>query len=150
MKSFICGHCQKPVFIHRQMGTTHRNHCNHCLWSKHVDEKLSGDRKSSCNFLMQPIGLTFKIERKDKYGGKKLGDIMIIHRCVDQNCARISINRIATDDDEKEILEIYNFSNRLPTEILRELKKTKISLIRESERQKLEEGLFGKNFDTIS
>lgn len=33
-ESFLCEHCGKQV---QQLGYTCRNHCNSCLYSKHVD-----------------------------------------------------------------------------------------------------------------
>ena len=36
------------VVINDYMGTKNRNHCNLCLWSKHVDE-AKGDRRADCH-----------------------------------------------------------------------------------------------------
>jgi len=58
---------------------------------------------------MKPIALTFKNEGLDKYGRKKQGEIMIVHRC--DKCGKISLNRIAGDDDPKEILKILEQTN---------------------------------------
>lgn len=93
-KGFICEHCRAPVSTNRFIGTSHRNHCPFCLWSKHVDEKISGDRKSRCHGMMKPIGLAFK----------KSGELMLVHLC--QRCGKESRNRIAGDDDPKIILTI--------------------------------------------
>jgi DNA-directed RNA polymerase subunit RPC12/RpoP len=102
-KSFVCLNCKKEVNI-KAIGTKNRNHCSCCLWSLHVDEKISGDRKSNCHGLMEPVGLTFKDEGVDKYGKKRTGEIMVIHRCV--LCGKVSKNRIAGDDNPKTILEL--------------------------------------------
>ena len=93
---FRCCHCKQIVSIHSMMGTMHRNHCPHCLWSKHVDTK-PGNRQSDCHGSMQPLGFTLKHNGYDKYGNRRLDDIMIIHLCV--KCGEFNINRIAADDN---------------------------------------------------
>jgi hypothetical protein len=67
---------------------------------------------------MRPIGLTLKEEGTDKYGNKKQGDVMIIHRC--EKCGKISINRIAADDDNEIILGLleYNMDSKTKEELL--------------------------------
>jgi hypothetical protein len=99
---FRCSHCKQWVIINSYMGTVNRNHCNICLWSKHVDER-KGDRRVECHGGMKPVALTFKHE-----GWGRQGEIMIVHRCA--QCDIISINRIAADDDNERILCIYNDS----------------------------------------
>ena len=101
-EGFICGYCQERVKLSENIGTHHRNHCPFCLWSKHVDLEKSGDRMADCKNPMEPIGLTFKQEGKDKYGKIKQGELMIIHRC--EKCGKISLNRVAGDDSGEEIL----------------------------------------------
>ena len=49
---YICENCGTPV-----MGGRYNNHCPKCLWSKHVDDKVPGDRASTCQQLMQPVGI---------------------------------------------------------------------------------------------
>jgi len=49
---YICGHCGAQV-----IGGRYNNHCPQCLWSKHVDDKIPGDRASKCQQLMQPVGV---------------------------------------------------------------------------------------------
>jgi len=100
---FKCSHCKQWVVINSYMGTVNRNHCNICLWSKHVDEN-KGDRKAECHGGMRPIGLTFKHE-----GTGRQGEIMLIHECA--GCGVISINRIAADDDNEMLLAIYRESH---------------------------------------
>lgn len=99
---FRCSHCRRFVVINDAMGTAHRNHCNLCMWSKHVDE-TKGDRRAICNGGMEPIGLTFRRE-----GTARTGEIMLIHQCV--ACQKMSINRIARDDIEQQILTVFGRS----------------------------------------
>ncbi len=120
---FKCSHCKQFVVINDIMGTANRNHCNMCLWSKHVDE-AKGDRKAICNGGMEPIGLTFK---HDGYG--KIGEIMLIHQC--SVCQKISINRIARDDPEHKILEVFEQSFSLNNSLKQRLGKKDIDLLPE-------------------
>lgn len=85
-ETFICGYCGSTVSP-PESGGEHRNHCPHCLWSRHMD--LSpGDRRSGCRGLMEPISIWV---RKDR-------EWAIIHRC--EKCGFIRTNRIAGDDNE--------------------------------------------------
>ncbi len=132
---FKCSHCNRFVVINDIMGTTNRNHCNVCLWSKHVDE-TKGDRRSTCNGGMEPIGLTFKHE-----GYNRIGEIMLIHLC--SSCQKISINRIARDDAEHFILEIFDRSFGLSTAIMRRLAGQGVYLLDELDRHQVNTQLFG-------
>ena len=38
-------------------GTTHRNHCPTCLWSRHLDDDAPGDRAAECGSSMEPIAV---------------------------------------------------------------------------------------------
>jgi len=108
---FYCCNCNQWVPFTHSMGTKHRNHCLFCLWSKHVDDQISGDRASKCQANMKPIGLTFKQEGVDKYGRSRQGEIMIVHECT--ACDEISINRIAADDSSEAILSTFQQSLEL-------------------------------------
>lgn len=133
---FKCSHCRGFVVIHEYMGTANRNHCNMCLWSKHVD-KTKGDRRSTCHGGMQPIGLTFKHEGYDK-----VGEVMLIHLC--SCCQKISINRIAQDDPEHTILDIFTASFELLDVIRQELAVAGIYLLDQTDKHQLSIQLFGK------
>jgi len=122
------------------MGTEHRNHCPFCLWSEHVDEEKSGDRKSTCGASMKPIGLTFKQEGFDKFGQEKQGELMLVHQCT--NCGRISINRIAGDDFSFEILEVFTKS-RGDKGLREELKSQNIDLLSSQDEKEIRSQLFG-------
>jgi len=120
MSNFTCIECRKVVNS-EAVGTRHRNHCPYCLWSRHVDVK-PGDRVEPCQGMMEPTGLTFKGEGFDKYGKKRQGEIMIIHRC--ERCGKESKNRIAGDDNPEAILAICE----------------------KKDREEVKKQLFGKNF----
>ena len=143
-QEFICSHCGRKVFYDRRIGTEHRNHCPYCLWSKHVDLNEPGDRKSTCQGEMEPIGLTFKQEGINKYGETKQGELMLIHQCL--QCNKISINRLAADDNSQAILEVFEKSKQLNSEKINELTQTGIKALTEQDKQEIETQLFGKNF----
>jgi hypothetical protein len=139
---FKCSHCRQWVLLSEFMGTEHRNHCPFCLWSKHVDLEKSGDRKSDCQGGMKPIGLTFKQEGTDKWGKVKQGELMLVHLC--QKCDKISINRIAADDDPQEILRVWEVSKHLSQDLLSRLAKEEIKILTPDEEEEIRAQLFGK------
>lgn len=136
---FECLNCGKTVSDSQYMGTENRNHCPFCLWSKHVDIN-PGDRAQLCQGLMEPIGLTFKNEGVDKYGKKRQGELMLIHRC--QKCGKISINRVAGDDDPQEIFKLFLKSSQ--TLALSDQQLEGIKLLGEKDKKEVEKQLFGK------
>ena len=87
--TFICENCGLAV-PPLPSGGVHRNHCPYCLSSKHVDLK-SGDRRSACRGIMDPVGVWVKENR----------DWALLHRC--RRCGFIRANRIAADDSEKAL-----------------------------------------------
>jgi len=139
---FRCCNCGQWVPFTEFMGTEHRNHCPFCLWSKHVDLEKPGDRKSKCQAGMKPIGLTFKHEGVDKYGRLRQGELMLIHECT--GCGKISINRIAADDNEEMILKVFSESQKLEFRKRNRLKREGIELLQEEAREKILAQLFGK------
>jgi RNHCP domain-containing protein len=104
---FTCRHCQRPVSTDpARSGVNNRNHCPHCLWSKHVDLHVSGDRLAACKGTMRPVGLTCKQVHK-KYPGQP-GELMLVHQCTD--CGALSINRLAADDGAALVWEVFKDS----------------------------------------
>src|SRR3989344_1996075 len=79
-EGFTCENCGRDV---NALSTgSCRNHCPHCLYSKHVDGELPGDRSSSCSGLMEPIEL-----------GKNGREFVLTHRCT--KCGQIRRNKTA-------------------------------------------------------
>lgn len=101
MSYFICSHCGKKVSLSAP-GTKNRNHCPFCLFSSHVDREVSGDRKSSCGGLMEPLGKFYKED----------GEEMLVHKC--QECGFVRWNRVAGDDsiDKLENLPVVRDPRR--------------------------------------
>ena len=134
---FKCEKCGEEVTTEGNFGTANRNHCPKCLWSKHLDEKESGDRASKCQGLMEPIGLTFKKEGIDKYGKERQGEIMLVHEC--QICEKVVINRLAGDDEAKKVMEVYENSRNQELKTVEDIK-----VLREEDRGEVRAQLFGK------
>lgn len=132
---FKCSHCMQWVVINSYMGTANRNHCNICLWSKHVDEKR-GDRKAECHGGMRPIGLTFKHE-----GVGRQGEIMLVHECA--QCEIVSINRIASDDDNEKILTVFDGS-QADMDLRVKLGQQGIRMLAANDKMEINTQLFGK------
>lgn len=88
-ESFICNHCGKKV---EKLEYTSRDHCNHCLYSIHVDIN-PGDRLNDCKGTLRPIN----IETKTK------GEI-VIYKCL--KCNNIIRNKTADDDNKDMIYKI--------------------------------------------
>ena len=55
-ENFVCENCG-----HKVVGDGYTDHCPKCLWGKHVDDKIPGDRASTCRGLMEPISTEFQI-----------------------------------------------------------------------------------------
>jgi len=113
-KGFTCVQCGFPVSVERELsGVNNRNHCPRCLFSRHVDEKTAGDRKATCMSRMEPVGLTLKQAHK-RYGEEEQGELMLIHQC--KGCGKISINRVAADDDAAFIYQLFKRTAETPAE----------------------------------
>ena len=54
-ESFVCKNCGWTVSP-ADAGTQHRNHCNNCLHSLHLDIE-PGDREADCGGLMEPVAV---------------------------------------------------------------------------------------------
>lgn len=113
-------------------GVRSRNHCPYCLSSRHLDQFEAGDRLSACKARMKPVGLTLKRSTK-KYARHELGELMLVHLC--QDCGKLSINRIAADDDGSTILAILegsaDMTNRLAQDGITPLGRDQIDLVQQ-------------------
>ncbi|MBA4384651.1 MAG: hypothetical protein C0410_07935 [Anaerolinea sp.] len=140
-KGFTCAQCGFSVTTDREMsGVNNRNHCPRCLWSRHVDELKAGDRKAQCKSRMQPLGLTIKQTAK-RYNRQAQGELMLIHRCT--GCGKLSINRIAADDDAAVIYQVFNRSFGLTEKWKEILKDEGIRLLGATDLTVVYSQLFG-------
>ncbi len=87
--AFVCENCGHHV---PEAKSTVRDHCNKCLYSKHVDIS-PGDRQETCHGLMEPQ--CYKL---------KNGRIVIKYKCT--KCGYIHNNKALEDDDVDEILKL--------------------------------------------
>ena len=68
-ENFVCQKCGEET-----KGDGYTDHCPNCLWGKHVDEVIPGDRASDCGGLMEPIRVIYeKEEYKIEYRCMKCG-----------------------------------------------------------------------------
>ena len=75
-------------------GTQHRNHCPSCLWSRHVDDDVPGDRAAGCASAMEPISICVRAD----------GEWALVHRCG--GCGEVHVNRIAGDDNPLALMHL--------------------------------------------
>lgn len=88
-QEFTCENCKKHV---PKLNYSSRDHCNFCLYSKHVDIK-PGDRKNNCQGILIPIGI-----EKFKYTYK------ILYKC--KKCNENHKNIMAKDDNIDALINI--------------------------------------------
>ena len=79
-ESFKCMNCGKEV-----VGDGYTDHCPRCLWGKHVDEVIPGDRKSGCKGLMEPVWVD-----------RARGEDKIVYKCL--KCGHKFRVRLAEND----------------------------------------------------
>jgi DNA-directed RNA polymerase subunit RPC12/RpoP len=90
-EAFTCDYCGKE---NSPLKGGCRNHCKYCLYSRHVDDKIPGDRESNCDQLMKPVEL-------DNSGSK---GYVIIHKCT--KCGKEIRNKTAPDDSVEAIIAL--------------------------------------------
>lgn len=88
-EEFICENCGAIV---PKLDYSARDHCNNCLYSKHLDI-MPGDRLNTCHGLLKPIGIE---KYKNTY--------KIIYKC--EKCHQIHKNIIANDDNYDIIVNL--------------------------------------------
>lgn len=101
-EEFRCRHCRAmvgPV----PSGGRHRNHCPVCLHSRHVDDRLPGDRGSTCGATMAPIGAYTRSG----------GEYGLEHRCL--QCGVVRHNRIAADDNFALVMALPDVTSPVPS-----------------------------------
>jgi len=87
-EDFVCEICGTEV-----KGSGYTNHCPNCLWSKHVDKNVPGDRVEPCRGMMEPVGIEIKHE-----------EYILTHRC--QKCGKTSKNKTGENDNFEKILSL--------------------------------------------
>jgi DNA-directed RNA polymerase subunit RPC12/RpoP len=140
-QDFRCIRCKNHVSSDPILaGVNNRNHCPYCLHSRHVDWRKAGDRMAACKAEMRPVGLTLKLSPK-KYASENSGELMLVHQCAD--CGKLSINRIAADDDYDRILEVYEASLQNGMQFQEEMREVQIRFLGPQDRQTIVCQLWG-------
>lgn len=75
------------------MGDGYTDHCPKCLWGKHVDLEIPGDRASDCGGLMEPIQLIIKNSK-----------LKIRYKCT--RCRHEFWVREGKGDDREKLIEL--------------------------------------------
>ncbi|MRR10442.1 RNHCP domain-containing protein [bacterium] len=137
---FICLHCGRLVQVHELLsGVRNRNHCPHCLSSRHLDLYTAGDRLAACKGRMQPVALTLKHDG-NKYN-RDTGELMLVHIC--DECGKVSINRIAADDDNDLIWRIFTASQHLDADTCAALAHAGVTILEQRQRELVCRRLWG-------
>jgi hypothetical protein len=140
---FTCMHCGSFVSADAALSGVHnRNHCPYCLASRHLDLFEAGDRLSACKGAMLPVALTWKRSPK-KYARPGDGELMLVHRCRD--CDRLSINRIAADDDNALILSLLHAAAKLDHQAFDACVSAGIQVLGGADSSMVTRSLFGQN-----
>jgi DNA-directed RNA polymerase subunit RPC12/RpoP len=138
---FVCMSCHNFVSADSLFSNVqNRNHCPYCLSSRHLDLYQAGDRLSACKARMRPVALTLKKTAK-KYASAHSGEMMLVHICDD--CGKFSVNRIAADDDNAALYEIFEASARLDAHIESMLLQHEIVILKPAERSFVSRQLHG-------
>lgn len=87
-ENFKCENCGEEV-----KGNGYTDHCPKCLWGKHVDEEIPGDRASECRALMKPIEISYLS-----------GKFKIRYRC--SKCRHEFWVWAAEEDNREELMEL--------------------------------------------
>lgn len=66
---------------------------------------------------------------------------MIVHHCL--SCSKVSINRLALDDNPDTTFELFEQSKILESEICIQLKAQNIQILTEKDEEKVRSQLFG-------
>ncbi len=140
---FSCAHCHQYVSCDPETaGVQNRNHCPHCLWSRHMDLKAAGDRLSRCQGRMKPVGLALKKTRQ-KYGILPGGELMLVHTC--ESCGKISINRIAADDNTFMVWQVFERSLTLSADAAGQISQEGIQVLGAADQAIVRLRLYGKS-----
>ena len=95
IENFTCEHCGELV-----VGDGYTDHCPKCLWAKHMDRLIPGDRESDCKGMMEPIRVSYE-----------KGIFKIFYRCL--SCGHEFGVRESKNDNRDELLNLLESSVRI-------------------------------------
>jgi DNA-directed RNA polymerase subunit RPC12/RpoP len=140
---FVCMNCHNFVSAEAALsGVQNRNHCPYCLSSRHLDLYEAGDRLSACKAAMRPVALTLKKTAK-RYESAHQGELMLVHLC--DECGKLSINRIAADDDIEAVLKVFTGSRKLDPATKSALARDGVLILESGHHILVRERLLGRN-----
>ena len=87
-ENFGCEVCGAKV-----VGDGYTDHCPKCLWGKHVDKEIPGDRASECKGLLEPVQAVYQA-----------GSFKIHYKC--QKCGYIFRVREGENDNREALMEL--------------------------------------------
>ncbi len=87
-ENFWCNNCGVEV-----VGDGYTDHCPNCLWGKHVDDKIPGDRGNKCRGAMRPVGVVYEKE-----------GFRIYYEC--QRCGHKFRVREGVGDNREELIKL--------------------------------------------
>jgi DNA-directed RNA polymerase subunit RPC12/RpoP len=90
IENFKCEHCGAEM-----RGDGYTDHCSECLWGKHVDSEIPGDRASECRALMEPIRVLYE-----------KGEYRIVYKCT--GCSHKFEVKAANGDNREKLIELVN------------------------------------------
>ena len=91
--TFRCQNCRLDVSIDAP-GTTHRNHCPTCLWSRHLDDDAPGDRAADCGSSWSRSRSACAVTANGR-------------SCTAaSHCRTVHLNRIAGDDNPLMLMRL--------------------------------------------
>jgi hypothetical protein len=93
---------------------------------------------------MQPIGLTLKPGKVNRYARENSGEIMLVHYCL--TCGKISCNRIAGDDNAYSIIGLLDAPVEIEVSLMREVINSPIRLLTLSDKEMVKRALFGNAY----
>jgi hypothetical protein len=85
---------------------------------------------------------------RNKYRMEAQGELMLIHECIE--CASLSINRIAADDDPESVLEVFRISFLLAYRIRAELERKGITILNREHAETIYLQLYGQQADAFA
>ena len=89
-ENFVCENCGYEV-----TGDGYTDHCPKCLWGKHVDKEIPGDRASECQAMLEPVGTEYR-------GGK----FKIHYKCT--KCDHEFWVREGVSDGREKLIDLVN------------------------------------------
>ena len=87
-ENFLCLSCGRLV-----KGSGYTDHCPTCLWGRHVDRKIPGDRESECQGMMEPEVVIYE---KNTF--------RIKYKC--QKCRHVFVVKADKNDNRRKLMEL--------------------------------------------